>query len=58
MENLEKWSSVMEEQMPRFNDVVDRVKSAISNVEKKEEAKTNHEEMFRIRMQQEMKIQG
>ena len=44
--------------MPRFNDVVDRVKSAISNVEKKEEAKTNHEEMFRIRMQQEMKIQG
>ena len=58
MENLEKWSSVMEEKMPRFNDVVDRVKSAISNVEKKEEAKTNHEEMFRIRMQQEMKIQG
>ena len=58
MENLEKWSSVMEEKVPRFNDVVDRVKSAISNVEKKEEAKTNHEEMFRIRMQQEMKIQG
>ena len=58
MENLEKWSSVMEEKMPRFNDVVDRVKSAISNVKKKEKAKTNHEEMFRIRMQQEMKIQG
>ena len=55
MENLEKWSSVMEEKMERFDDVVDRLKSAISNVEKKE-AKAKHEkiiiheEMFRRRM--------
>ena len=54
MGNLEEWSS---------DDVVDRLKSAISNVEKKEEAKARHEEniiqeeMFRRRMQEELKIQ-
>ena len=30
--------------MARFDDVVDRLKSAISNVEKKEEIKAKHEE--------------
>ena len=30
--------------MASFDDVVDRLKSAISNVEKKEEAKVKHEE--------------
>ena len=44
MGNLEEWSSVMEEKMARFDDVVDRLKGAISNVEKKEEAKAKHEE--------------
>ena len=62
MENLEDWSSVMEEKMARFDDVVHRLKSAISNVEKKEEIKVKHEEniiqeeMFRRRMQEELKI--
>ena len=63
MENLEKWSSVMEEKMERFDDVVDRLKSAISNVEKKEEIKANHEEniiqekMFSRRMDEDSEIQ-
>ena len=62
MGNLEEWSSIMEEKMARFDDVVDRLKSAISNVEKKEEIKAKHEEniiqeeMFRRRMQEELKI--
>ena len=53
----------MEEKMARFDDVVGRLKSAISNVEKKEEIKAKHEEniiqeeMFRRRMQEELKIQ-
>ena len=56
MGNLEEWSSVMEEKMAQFDDVVDRLKSAISNVKKKEEAKAKHEniiqdKMFRRRMQ-------
>ena len=48
--------------MAHFDDVVDRLKSSISNVEKKE-AKAKHEEniiqeeMFRRRMQEELKIQ-
>ena len=46
MENLVEWSSIMEEKTARFDGVVDRLKSAISNVEKKEEAKTKHEENF------------
>ena len=44
MENLEEWSIVMKEKMAHFDDVVDRLKGAIINVEKKEEAKLNHEE--------------
>ena len=62
MENLEEWSSIMEEKIAHFDDVVDRLKSAISNVEKREEIKTKHEEniiqeeMSRIRMQEELKI--
>ena len=62
MENLEEWFSVMEENIARFDNVVDRLKSTISNVEKKEEAKAKHEEniiqeeMFRGRMQGELKI--
>ena len=62
MENLEEWSSVMEEKMVRF-DVVDRLSSAFSNVKKKEEAKAKHEEniiheeMLRRKMQEELKIQ-
>ena len=43
MKNLEEWSSIMEEKMACFDDVVDRLKSTISNVEKKEEIKANHE---------------
>ena len=42
-ENLEEWSTVMEEKMARFDDVFDRLKGAIINVERKEEAKTTHE---------------
>ena len=63
IENLEEWSSIMEEKVARFDDVVDRLKSAISNAEKKEEIKAKHEEniiqeeMFRRRMQEELKIQ-
>ena len=63
MENLEELPSIMEKKMARFDDVVDRLKSAISNVEKKEEIKAKHEEniiqeeMFRRRMQEELKIQ-
>ena len=51
----------MEEKMALFDDVVDRLKSAISNVEKKEEAKAKNEEniiqeeIFRRRMQEELK---
>ena len=44
IEILEEWLSVMEEKMVRFDDVVDSLKRAISNGEKKEEAKTKHEE--------------
>ena len=61
IKNLERWSSVMEEKMALFDDVVDRLKSAISNVEKKEEAKAKYEEniiqeeIFRRRMQEELK---
>ena len=44
MDNPEEWSSVMEEKMVRFGDVVDRLKCAIIKVEKKEEAKAKHEE--------------
>ena len=49
--------------MACFADVLNRLKSAISNVEKKEEAKAKHEEnvvqkeMFRARMYEEFKIQ-
>ena len=43
MENLEEWSSIMEEKMARFDDVHDKLKSAIFNVEKKEETKAKHE---------------
>ena len=49
--------------MTCFADVLNRLKSAISNVEKKEEAKAKHEEnviqkeMFRARMCEEFKIQ-
>ena len=49
--------------MARFDGVIDRLKSAISNVEKKEEAKSKleeniiQEEMFSRRMQEELKIQ-
>ena len=56
MGNLEEWSSVAEETMERFDDVVNRLKSAISHVKKKEEAKAKHEEniiqeeIFRRRM--------
>ena len=52
----------MEEKMARFDDVADNLKSSISKVKKKEEAKTKHEEniiqeeMFR-RMQEELKRQ-
>ena len=61
--NLKEWSSFMEEKMTGFDDVDDRLRSEISNVEKKEEAKAKHkeniiqEEMFRRRMQEEFKIQ-
>ena len=44
MGNLEEWLTIMEEKMVRFDYVIDRLKGAISNVEKKEEAKTKHEE--------------
>ena len=48
--------------MVRFDDAADRLKSAISNVEKKQEAKAKHEEniiqeeMLRRRTQEEFKI--
>ena len=55
--NLERnWLSAAEEKMGRFDDVVNRLKSAISHVKKKEEAKAKHEEniiqeeIFRRRM--------
>ena len=44
MGNLEESSSVTEETMESFDDVVNRLKSAISHVKKKEEAKVKHEE--------------
>ena len=44
MGHLEEWSSVAEEKMERFDDVVNRLKSAISHMKKKEEAKAKHEE--------------
>ena len=49
--------------MARFDDAVDSLKSVTSNVEKNEEVKAKHEEnniqeeMFRRRMQEELKIQ-
>ena len=62
MGNLQEWSCVMEEKMACFDDAVDKLNSAISNVEKEEGAKAKHEEniiqeeMFRRRMQEELKI--
>ena len=54
IENLEEWSSVTEEKMVRFDDVVDMLKSAISNVEKKEEAKTKMKKiLFRKKYSEE-----
>ena len=59
MENLEEYSTVMEEKLTRFDDVIDRLKSEIFNVGKKEVTKARHkkntlnifqEEMFRRRM--------
>ena len=53
----------MKEKMARFDDVIDRLKKAISNVEKKEETSAKNdeniiqEEMFRRRIQQDLKIQ-
>ena len=44
MKNLEEWSSVMAEKMARFDDIANRLKNEISDLEKKEEAKVNHEE--------------
>lgn len=49
--------------MTRFDDVVDRLKNAISHEESREETKAKHEEnifqedMFRRRMQEELEIQ-
>ena len=37
MRNMKDWLSVMEEKMARFGDVVNTLKGAISNVEKKKE---------------------
>ena len=62
IENLEEWSSSMDEKMENF-DVVDRLKVAVINIEKKEKAKVKHEEniiqneMFRRIMLEEFKIQ-
>ena len=48
--------------MVRFDDVVDKLKSLISNAKKKEKAKAKHkenliqEEMFRRRRQEELKV--
>ena len=62
MENLEEWSSSMDEKMVNF-DVVNRLKVAVINIEKKEKAKVKHEEniiqneMFRRIMLEEFKIQ-
>ena len=62
MENLEEWSGSMDEKMVNF-DVVDRLKVAVINIEKKEKAKVKHEEniiqneMFRRIMLEEFKIQ-
>ena len=53
----------MKEKMARFDDVIDRLKKAISNVEKKEETNAKNdeniiqEEMFRRRIQEDLKIQ-
>ena len=44
MGNLEEWSNVMEEKMARFDDAVERLKSAVSNLDKKEETKAKHEQ--------------
>ena len=64
MENLEEYSTVMEEKITRFDDVIDRLKSEIFNVEKKEVAKVRQkentlnifqEEMFRRRYRQSLK---
>ena len=44
MENLEEWSSVMEEKIERFSDFVNRLRSAISNAKKKKETKAKHGE--------------
>ena len=62
MEDVEEWSSSMDEKMVNF-DVVDRLKVAVINIEKKEKAKVKHEEniiqneMFRRIMLEEFKIQ-
>ena len=62
MGNLEEWSSVMEEKMACFVDVVNRLKTSVSNLEKKEATKVKHEEniiqedIFKRRMQEELKI--
>lgn len=53
----------MEEKMTRFDDVVDRLKNAISHEDSREETKAKHEEnvfqedMFRRRTQEELEIQ-
>ena len=44
MGNLEACLGVMEQKMADFDDVVDRLNSTISNVEKKEKVKGKHEE--------------
>ena len=44
MRNLKEWSSIMKEKMARFDDVAEMLKSAISNIVRKEEAKAKHEE--------------
>ena len=62
MGNLEEWSSIMEEKIACFDDVVNRLKTLVSNLEKKEATKVNHEEntiqeeTFKSRMQEELKI--
>ena len=59
MEKLKDWSSLIEQKMTCFV-VVDRLKNAISNVKKKEEAKEEYiiqRKMFRRRIKDELKIQ-
>ena len=54
MENLEEYSTVMEEKITRFDDVIDRLKSEIFNVEKKEVAKVRQKENTLNIFQEEM----